>query len=94
MTTSIRLSLQSNFLNPTTLEEIIRNRSNSSPLESINTTTKIPLTSVSKINVENDSTTNSSIDEDYDEELIEDDKIEHRQTLTDHPLILSSNINS
>ncbi|CAF1039147.1 unnamed protein product [Rotaria sordida] len=88
------LSLQSNFLNPTTLEEIIRNRSNSSPLESINTTTKIPLTSVSKINVENDSTTNSSIDEDYDEELIEDDKIEHRQTLTDHPLILSSNINS
>ncbi|CAF3779930.1 unnamed protein product [Rotaria sp. Silwood1] len=84
---------QNNLLNPATLEEVVRSRSNSTPGDSINTTNKIHSLNISKINEEIDNT-NSSIDEDDDDELSEDEKIENRQTLTEPPLILSSNINS
>ncbi|CAF3177243.1 unnamed protein product [Rotaria sp. Silwood2] len=87
------LTPQNNLLNPTALEEIVRSRSNSSPGDSTNSTTKTYSSTVSKINEETDST-NSSIYEDYEDELSEDEKVKHRSTLTEPPLILPSNINS
>ena len=38
--------------------------------------------------------TSSSIDDNFDDALSEDEKIEHRQTLTEPPLLLPSDPNS
>jgi hypothetical protein len=73
--------LQSNLLNVSALEETVRNRANSSPEDRGNSTSKRPLSSVSTASKEISDT--SSIGDFSGDEYSEDEKYEHRPTLTE-----------
>ncbi|CAF2008480.1 unnamed protein product [Rotaria magnacalcarata] len=83
-------SKQNHVSNPGIAEEKMRSRSNSSP-DVAPIITKISPSNVAEIKEEIDNTSSLL---DYENELIEEEKIQHRRTLTEPPLTLPINTNS